>query len=614
MPHQTVIADGTWDFTGGVNSQAVTTVRSQLVPNGIRRDQLPWISNATVRGGVISPRNGWPFLLNLVKSGLWQGGFMYEPIDGSNPYLVCQISGVLYKALLQAPFTVTNLTTLFGLAPNPATVQEAFFEEAEGFLIIQAGDYDAAIAAGTTPTLPIIYHSQATSHPETMRRSNGLTGNVTYPNINEIPAASCMVYFMGRLWYAQGRVWTAGDMVGNQASGSAFYNFRDSTHKVTENPLAVGGDGFSTPTQKGFIRAMKYSANLDTTLGQGPLYIFTSKQVYAFNPPVSRVAWIAADNNQQPLVTVAQINNGSPGTRNVAHVNGDLFYQSLTPDIRSLISALRYFNQWGNKAISSNVSRILQFNDRSLLRYASGLQFDNRMLQTALPTRQASGNVVFPALVPLDFDTISTFDEDLPPAWEGHWEGLDHLQLFEADFGGLDRCFSVHVNRQDLTLDISEISNSARADASDTAIQWYVEFPAFEWGDIRELKQLRSGELWVDGVFGTVQLTVFWRPDADPCWHLWFETEFCQARNCAEDVNNPVCYPAGPTYQFGYRFPIVFPEPPTRDCSSNTGNRRASHIGFQHQVKVALKGWCRIRGLVLYAEIRERALFEGLNC
>ena len=100
MPKELVTSDGSFDFSRGVNSDAVPTVQSDLVPHGLRRDQLSWLSNGTVRGGNISPRNGWNKLLDLINSGLWQGGYMYEPIPDGNPYLVCSISGRIYKVFL----------------------------------------------------------------------------------------------------------------------------------------------------------------------------------------------------------------------------------------------------------------------------------------------------------------------------------------------------------------------------------------------------------------------------------------------------------------------------------------------------------------------------------
>jgi hypothetical protein len=609
MAKSTVIADGSWEFADGVDSQATTTVQSSLVPHGLKRSQLAWLSNATVRGGGILQRTGWLKLLDLLTSGLYQGGVIYEPIgQDTNPYLVVSISGHIYKALLDPPYTVTDLSAQFGVT-NPATQPQSYFAEAEGFLIIQAGD---------GVTLPLFYASAfpPNNQPEFLRRSHGITGSTNFPNINEIPAATAMVYYAGRLWYAQGRIYCAGDMVDNQSSGTAAYQFRDSVLRITENPLAAGGDGFTVPTQAGNIRALAFTANLDTTLGQGPLYIFTRKQVYALNVPVTRTAWIAATNTNQPLQTVSQITSGSVGERCIVHVNGDLFYQSFDPAVRSLIIATRFYQQWGNLSISNNVTRALQFNDRSLMRFASGIVFDNRLLECVLPKQTASG-VVCSGILPLDFDLVSTLQDQAPPAWEGIWEGIDILQLFTGDFGGLPRAFAIAVSRVDQSIDVYELSTSSRVDSagtpqtSDNRVGWFVEFPAFTWGKEFELKQLHGGELWVDKVFGEVKMRVDYRVDADPCWRFWFNTTFCAARNCAEDEDLTNCYPTSPNFREGYKWPIRFPAPPV---SCDSMGIRPTNIGFQFQVRITMLGWCRIRGLILWAEMKESQLYDGLSC
>jgi hypothetical protein len=755
MPKSTVIADGSFDFAGGVNSQAVTTVKSALVPHGIGRDELAWASNVTVRGGGVLQRPGFLKLHDLIQSGLYQGGLMYDPIgQDSNPYLICSISGRIYKVLFDAPYTVTDLSAQFGLT-NPPTVDQVYFCEGNGFLVIQAGD---------GVTLPLFYNSAFLAEPENLRRSNGigkvvgtvaanfivpavnanvnvtLTGpyagtvnqivtiggkkyievepgnffqitnvnsgaigglvpvgtqlllpngtvlastlvdfvvpavganvtvkatpaytgplpaNITIAGdqyqitavgaanpgvnhvylinitdtpgatvtapisiyaVNELPAATAMIYYSGRIWYAQGRKYTAGDIEGDQASGTPGFQFGDSVLKVTENPLAVGGDGFTVPSQAGNIRAFAYTANLDTTLGQGPLYIFTRKQVYSLQVPVTRADWIAADNTKQPVQTVSQVNNGAVGERCIVHVNGDLFYQSFDPAVRSLIVATRFYQQWGNLQISNNVNRALAANDRSILRFASGIEFDNRLLECCLPKQTPSG-VVCQGILSLDFDLVSTLQEQAPPAWEGPWSGLDILQLFTGDFGGLPRAFAVVVSRKDQSIDVWELSKTERFDndnlpsqaSTNTRVQWFAEFPSFTWGHEFDMKELQSGELWVDRAFGTVEIKVEYRVDADPCWRFWFETSLCAAKDCAEaDLTN--CYPSAPNFREGYKWPIVFPAPKP---SCDSMGVRPTTQGYQFQVRITVLGWMRVRGIILYASEKDRELYKGLSC
>lgn len=589
-----IITDGSSDFSSGVDSVSVPTIQSQITPNGLMRSQLAWLSNGRVRDGGITQRASWnPVVTAHDGSALYQGGYMYEP-EGEFPYLILLIGGFVWKVPCDGT-SPTNLSAIFGES-MPPTEPQAFFVQAEMFLVIQAGDFT---------TLPLFWDNV------TLRRSIGITNPAVgpgTPGVNEIPAAGPMDYHMGRIWYAQGRQYSAGDIVGGN-SGTPAYNLRDSVLNVTENPLVLGGDGFTVPSGSGNIRALKHSANLDTALGQGQLYIFTRKQVFALNVPVTRTAWIAADNNNQPLQTVIQLVNGGVNDRSVVAVNGDLFFQSLEPSIRSLVTAVRYFQQWGNVPISANENRILQFNDRSLLRFSSGISFDNRLLQTALP-RQTSAGVVHSALIPMDFMPISGFGRQSNPIWEGMYEGLDFFQMFTGDFGGLERAFGVVLSRADGSIQLWELSTAEKFENGDNRVTWSIEWPAFTWGKEFLLKKLVSAEIWIDRLFGEVDFTMEYRPDSDPCRYPWVQWKMCSARNSCEDVQNPVCYPLTP-YKESFRATATLPLPPEA-CERISA--RPANVGYQFQPLLTVHGFCRIRGILLHAEIVQRQLYEGLVC
>lgn len=583
-----ILTDGSTAFDFGVDSSRVTTIQNELNPNGLPRNGLAWLINGTVRDGGITCRNGWDYLAQIANgTTLYQGGFFYEPLQGY-PYLVVLIGGVLYRIDLTAPYAVTDLTGGNAALLMPATEEQPYFCQAEEFLIIQAGDY---------VTLPLIWDGAL------LRRSNGPVGA-------ELPAAGPMVYYMGRLWYANGRSVSAGDIVGG-ASGTIGYNFRDAVLHVTENPLCVGGDGFTVPTNAGNIRAAMYGSNLDSALGQGQLFIFTRKQIYALQVPVTRTDWIGATNNNQPLMTVVQFVNGAVNDRSLVSVNGDIFFQSLEPGIRSLITAIRYYQQWGNTVISANEDRILRFNDRSLLHMASGISFQNRLYQTALP-RQTPQGVVHDAIIPLDFDPISSFGKEHQPNWEGHHEVVPVLQLFSGDFGGLERAFAMAVSPVDSTIQLWEITNYERFDhntTDDRRITWVTETPGYTFNLPLKLKQLKGGEIWIDRAYGTVTVQVWYRVDADPCWIKWHQHEFCVSRSTCEDVQNPVCYPET-GHAEGYKWPIVLPNPP-HPCDSM--HVRPSDLGYQFQMKIAVTGFARIRSILLYGVEQPHGIYQGLT-
>jgi hypothetical protein len=594
------LPDGSIDWSGGVDSVRVPTIQSQANPNGLQRNELAWLDNATVRDGGITPRGGYTLLGGLHNSnGIWQGGFMYEPL-GANPSLVYCISGRVYKAIPGTPPQVTDLSAAFGLT-MPAAQTELFeFVQAEQFLVIQTGDFF---------TLPLFWDGNI------LRRSKGITNTAVAPGtpgVNEIPAAGPMDYFMGRLWYGIGRTANAGDIV-DGPSGTIAYNFSDAVLNVTENPLVVGGDGFTVPTQAGNIRAIFHNANINTALGQGNLFFGTRKAVYSLSVPVTRSDWIAAGNNNQPLMTVVQLVNGPVNSKSVVAVNGDIYYQSLEPSIRSLLASLRYWNQPGNIEIANQENRVLQFNDRALMRFGTGIEYGNRLLESALPVQTPQG-VVHQAVVPLDFVPMSTFGGNQQPIWEGMYEPPPVFQMFTGDYGGLQRAFSISRSSVDGAFELWEFSEFNKFDVNrfdnQARIKWYIEFPALTWGDEMALKQLMSDELWVDRVSGTVVFEMDYRPDGEACWIPWHKWQICSASNSCEDVHNPICYPIKP-FGEGYRATMTLPKPP---FYCEVANRRPSDWGYQFQTRLTVTGFCRIRGHLLYADMKDRQLYASNVC
>lgn len=764
-------ADGSLDWSGGVDSLAVTTLKSQANPNGLDRSQLAWLINATVRDGGISPRSGWRKNGNIMPgNGLYQGSAMYNPL-GANPYIIASIGGQIFQ-IDATNGTVVNLSAQFNCF-NPPTQPKAYFQQAEQFLIIQAGDnvtlplfWDGAllrrsqgltsatqvpatvtilnvadnthvgqtIPAGSVliPGLTITNYksfvmpivggsvtvqctSTVTNLPSalftiplrttvTIKNPGGgghtagatvLAGSVsvggpngftmtnfdsfvvpalgatvqvkcdgisfainppTFPtavfqlalagggqsqfleitaavqnttgNLQvtaftaastiagnvELPPATAMDYYMGRLWYAQGRNYCAGDIVGGP-SGTVAYNFTDSVLKVTENPLVVGGDGFTVPSDAGNITAIFHSANLNAALGQGQLFISTAKSIYSLNVPVTRLDWINANSQNEPLQVVVQIANGAVNDWSVTPVNGDNFFQSLEPAVRSLQQAVRYFGQWGNAQISSEVNRILQFTNRALLPWSSGAYFDNRLLQTALPVQTPQG-VVSSQMVIIDFMPISSFGITTQsgtianPVWEGSYEGLKILQLLTGIFGGVERCFAISVSDTDSSFEVWEFVIGLRTDNGDNRITLQAEFPAFTWGTEFGMKELVGGELWIDRLWGTVEFTMEYRRDGETCWNFWHKWKECSSRSSAEDCP-PTTYPLTP-HGVGYRQTMTLPKPPTGPCDSQSG--RPTTIGYQFQTRLTVHGFCRVRGLLLHAKAFERKLYESPVC
>lgn len=604
------LVDGQFCWTSGVDSISVPTIASAANPEGLARTALAWLVNGSIRDGGISPRAGWQPMGQVADgAALYQGGIVYTPTAG-DPYLLVLIGGHLFQITFDYAPVVTDLSVASGGVFLPALQVQAFFVQAERFVVIQAGDLT---------TNPLIYDPTAVP---VLRQSVGILGPTHIPSgvppLNELPPGGPMSYYQGRIWVAQWngkhRQLNGGDTVGNQASGTG-PDFVDSILKVTESALAFGGDGMTLPAGPGDIRGLQYSANLDATLGQGTLFIFTRDLVYSLSVPLNRAAWITSGvvtagvgANALPLIQVVDLTNGSVNDRSIVKANGDLFYQTISGDVASLSTAIKYFQQWGNTPVSANEFKITSRQDRALLRFVSGVNFDNRLLMSALPKQLPQG-VVSQAIIPMDFTPISSFGKTAPPSWGGHYEGLNWLQLFAADFGGLHRAFGLVVDALDSTIKLWELTQADKFENGDNRINWMPSFPAFDFGQPFEMKKLATMEIWIDKLWGTADFEVYVHTDQHPCPWLWVKFRECAARNVEEDINSILTYPPPADYREQYRYKVL-PLPPNIGCNIATG--RPYNIGFQFQPVIKVTGSCRIRGILLKTMPFEKSLYQNL--
>lgn len=588
------------DFSEGVDSGRVATIASVRNPNGLRPTQVAWINNGTCRGGGIRTRAGWNRILQnfIGDTGLFQGGAFYAvpgipTVPAGYPYLMFMVSGQLYILRIQPTVSLTTVDmSITGL--NPVAQTKCYFCQAEEFMIIQADDF---------VTQPLVWDGlnlyRITAFP-------GFTAHM-------LPPGKAMDYFQGRVWVQSNeREYMAGDTV-KASSGTVAYGFRDAILHSTENSYLVAGGAFTVPSTSGSIRSIEHTTNLDSALGESNLFISTRNTIYSVTAPQTRQDWLNIDptsiaaGKTSIKQTVAMKRFGVVSDRSVVVSNGDMFFRGYD-GIRSLYMAVRYFQQWGQTPISNNVQRVLDRDDRALIHYASGIEFDNRLLETCLPVQTPVG-VGFQAIAVLDFDLLTSLQEKKAPAWEGVYEGLDFLQLFESDFGGLQRAFAAVHSRVTDKIEIWELTSTAKAENGDNRITMVIETPAYTWEDQRQWKMLDNAEFWIDQIFGTVDLDFYFRPDGDPCWTLWYHTQVCAARSSCE-LPVPICGYLEQPYCSQDRIPIVLPSAPGAICAP--GTKRPVNLGYQFQVRIVGKGRFRLRGIWVWAMPREKPPYEGL--
>lgn len=422
--------------------------------------------------------------------------------------------------------------------------------------------------------------------------------------INQIPAAIAMAYYVGRIFYAQGNVINYGDVVGS-LSGTQSNNYLDSVLSVTQNPFVFGGGGFAMPSGNDNITGLAIPQMINASLGQGLLNIGTANGIFALQVPINQAQWNSLTAQSPPQIFVVQQSNGFANDWCVSSVNGDLWFQSYAADIRSLLTAVRYFQQWGNVSLSSNEDRILELVNAELLFFSSSIYFDNRLLNTTYPQQTPYG-VVHPALIPLDLTTISTLEQQDAPNWEGQWEGLQIFQMTTATFGNSPRAFATVLSSLSPgQIETWEIVKGQVGDINaqgPARIAWQAETCSFTWGKLFDLKELLSAEIWIDEIQGVLDVEVEYKPDGSQCYFPWAGFSVC-----TQTTDNTTYPPV--VLSSGTRKPLVLPKPP-QACSGE--NSRPSNILYEAQIRLTFRGEGRLRGIRLHATSVKRPLYEGL--
>ena len=385
---------------------------------------------------------------------------------------------------------------------------------------------------------------------------------------------------MGRNWVclADGSSFVASDLVGS-SSGSVTYNYRDAVLNVTENDFLAGGGVFRIPGSGTQINAMRFTATLDKSIGQGPLQIGTNYDIFTCNAPVDRLAW---QDMETPIIAQSLIAYGAEGYYSTIVTNGDLIFRSID-GVRSLIQGRRDFaTRRGNTPISAELARVIDADNRALLQYGSAIVFDNRMLMTANP-QQSSGGVYHDKLVVMNLDPSSNLIGASPDIWEGEWNDLNVLQLVMGRFAGLQRAFAFNHDADTGKIGLSEllITGAQTKDNGTRAIPLEAELPPMFVQPNpakRQMLQLDNGELILDEIEAGTTVSVSYRPDYSSDFVLWKTTTFSGVPS------------------FNPRIGLGKPDVSTAD---STG--RPHRCGYHFQLKLNITGSCSVKGVNLFA-------------
>jgi hypothetical protein len=572
--------DGSVAFDGGIDYG--------VMPSEIDKNQVAFAVNASFREGFISPRPGfvqkdYSLCVSITAdnseitadqtnvtadgwsedcygpqslTGVFQCALPYIADDGRT-FILMLISGKvwLYNC---AQNTAQNLSVTPDLE-NASNLLDGWMVQAENFVVIQDGFSKPLIFNGTN-----------------LRRAND----------DEIKCGKVMAYVNGRIWYAlpNGFSFRATDIVYGDGT-------RASVLKETENTFLNEGGDFAVPSDSGGITAMAVPGNPDTSLGQGPLLVFTPRYVFSVQAPVDREVW---KNLNYPIQAISLLTSGALGSRSAITVNGDVFYRAID-GIRSFIIARRSFSDWGNTPISGEMTPVVENDQTNLLWASSAVVFDNRVLMTSQPRFNSEG-VVHKSISVLDLELINSMRKKAPPAWAGIWTGLNVLQLVKTENAYGDACFAI-ARGADGSIQIWEITKSEKYDYNlndgKKNIQWLFQTKAYNFEVPFGLKRLDSGDLFIDQLEGGVSFNVEYRPDQYPGWLEWIDFAECAT------VTN--CFNLCPISNFKsqYRPKMRFPTPSDLACNDTIST--PSRNLYEVQVMLTITGYCRVKSLRVHA-------------
>jgi hypothetical protein len=211
-------------------------------------------------------------------------------------------------------------------------------------------------------------------------------------------------------------------------------------------------------------------------------------------------------------------------------VNEDLWFRG-DDGYRSYRQARSDATGWAHIPLSTNVTQFLSVDDGQLLRFASSIYFNNRIIGTTSPVWNATpmrssqpspgGRVYHNGMVVVDFDILSSFGTQASPAWDGHWTaGVEQVasipkvkigQLVTGTFNGVTRAFMFGLQEQsdsdgNITYQnqLYEISADDRDDFNGS-IPWEIVSRAFDFKGGQQSSsftenEIYDGDVWISDI------------------------------------------------------------------------------------------------------------------
>lgn len=436
--------------------------------------------------------------------------FRYGNVQGMSEYLktragrkdgvMVSIAGtIFYISLVNENGRVFRI-----IDGNNPRVMHAFFCQAEEWMYIQDGQHRP------------IFWTGLTGIPDQSRRSVAAD--------KEMPIGTIMAYAHGRVFVTnQYNQMVASDIM----FGQGFTNTKN-VQKFTETTYWQEGGYFIMPSIYGQITGAIVMPAFGTNLrGQGELVLLGENGAMSFDVGQPRQSW-----KDSQIAKVALIGRGCIAPDSVTSVNGDAWYRSADGWDSYTNDRIDLQQRVAFRKFSREVNPILDQDTPHLIRYASNIFFDNRILGTvspivSLPRDQVNhgSHRYFRGIVSLDLDHATQLAGGSPINYDGLWTGIRPTGMVRVR----DRAFAMSYDADD-TNRLYEITKGEGDDNGTKKVQSsyvtkHFTFPP-KSSEYYE-KRLAGGELWISETGGKISAAVSYRTDRSPCWkELMPKTDF----------------------------------------------------------------------------------------
>lgn len=575
--------DGYEGYSGGVNMAAKN-------PRELQPNQLAGMVNCSIRGGWLTPRDGYSWLPLIwsnanasvrFQTGLAQGAAYYQ--RGTDPRILWAVGGEVFSF---NPVT----RRIYTITPRNLAVP---FDPSARFVYMQERAGSVAVQDGTN--CPIVI--------------TGSTARLCQPKKGDMFGGRLMADGWGRLL-----------LVSKDGTKIYFSNHEaDPTSRpfdFTEgNDYYLNAPYFVIPARCGKIVAVGFVDYVDTASGLGPCIAFGTRGTMTYDVSQARTTWITGNIARMTLPTI-----GACANRCVVGSTAALYFRDQHGRIRNLQTAIASLKSITVQRFDREVSTILDREDKSLRAWHGGAEHNDRTLFTALPmtvTLPRGRDVCHQALLSWNTDVLSGNVVKLPACWEGIHTGVRPQLVTSGQFGGDDftggetRLFMLAMD-SDMQRRVYEQVPGQRFDIAPAAtgnhaptrksIEWSFTTKWFDWGHSAVFKRLTGGFANIGDIRGPLKIEALWRTGDGQNFQPWF-THY-EGREDALRFGQTGCdactvAEASPGGLDRWPFPAMPDNVAALDCGDA---RRFCRIQFIFRVT----GWCEFRELEFFAMMIEK--------